>query len=54
MMLAFPRMRNLVMGYLLTKADPRPGIERNKNEGVRSQILMQTAIKEPVGIKLKS
>lgn len=37
--------------YLLTQADTRTGVEWKEDEGVVDQVLLQSVIKEAVGIE---
>ena len=39
--------------YLLTKAYPRPRIERQEYHRVRCQVLVQPFVEEPIGVELR-
>ena len=39
--------------YLLAEANARPGVEGHEDEGVRREVLVQTLVKEAVGVELQ-
>ena len=40
--------------YLLTETDPGAGVEREKDEWVGSEVLVQPCIEEAIGVKVIS